>query len=736
MIKEKRTNLLFMEISYIIHSILNKTNKWYFVQTYLFSILFYKYLSDNIRNYINTNHNSSLLDFDYLNLSDDDITNEDINDIRDRIGYFLFPSQLFENNCEESDDYVFDDFDILEYFYEIFEQIQDSSKDTFAEENLKGIFSKISYDSKKQDYIEISIAFDRILSTILKFDIDCSQEKNIFNDAYQYFSYLYYENQKIHEIKNLSIKYFTPVEINKLLALLTTSGRNDISKIYDPACKSGSTLLEVKKILDSRNISVDYYGQESNTVVYNLCRMNMFLNGISFDKFNIKHGDSLKKPLHSLHQKYDVIVSNPPHLSKWLISENDSFKNDPRFNCINSLEHIIKNSYYAFILHSLYLLDTNGKAAFLCNNFNLYNDGDAKKIRKYLIDNNYIESIILLPNNLFMNSNSPLYILVLSKSKKNDSVLLINANNDEFIGESINQILSDDVINKIIDAFINKKNIKDFSENITNKKISENDYDLRVKRYIKHNNERNVNQNNVFDEINDLNLKIENSKLELDSYHIKIKKIKKQCADLLTRSKIDYLPLWKLTIWNGKISSVQDFNQNKFLNVKNLPEKEMKKILIKNGDTSVILNGIFQGRTNDDLANGFIYDGEVIFISKFGKPKINYKNDNFVSVSNWVGASINNELYNLKYIYYYLSINIITESDDYWDFTNKTNMNDVLQTKILIPPIEIQNQFVKILDDLNISFHKYNNIIASKIESRMEQYTFYKNNIFSFDNDE
>lgn len=736
MIKDKRTNLLFMEISFIIHSILHKTNKWYFVQTYLLSILFYKYLSDNIRNYINTNHNSLQLDFDYLNLSDNDITNDDINNIRHKIGYFLFPSQLFENNCEESDEYVFDDFDILEYFYEIFEQIQDSSKDTFAEENLKSIFSKIGCDSKKQDYTEISIAFDRILNTILKFDIDCSQEKNIFNDAYQYFSYLYYENKKIHEIKNLSIKYFTPVEINKLLALLTTSGRNDISKIYDPACKSGSMLLEVKKILEDRNIYVDYYGQESNTVVYNLCRMNMVLNGISFDKFNIKHGDSLKKPLHSMHQKYDVIVSNPPHLSKWLISENDSLKNDPRFNCINPLEHIIKNSYYAFILHSLYLLDLNGKAAFLCNNFNLYNDGDAKKIRKYLIDNNYIESIILLPNNLFMDSNSALYILVLSKSKKNDSVLLINANDEVPLENSNIQILSDDVINKIIDAFINKKNMKDFSENITNKKISENDYDLRVKRYMKNNNETNLKQNNVFDETNELSQKIQNSKLELDSYHIKIKKFKKQCADLLADSKIDYLPLWKLTIWNEKISSIHDFNQNKFLNVKNLPRKEMKKILIKNGDTSVIFNGMIEGRTNDNLADDFIYDGEVIFISKFGKPKISYKNDNFVSVSNWIGTSINNELYNLKYIYYYLSINIFTENDDYLDFSNKTNMYDVVRTKILIPPIEIQNQLVKILDDLDTSFHQYNNAVISEVESRMEQYMFYKNKIFSFDNDE
>ncbi len=245
---------------------------------------------------------------------------------------------------------------------------------------------------------------------------------------------------------------------------------------------SGSLLLKSAKILGRDNVRQGFFGQEINITTYNLCRINMFLHDIDYDKFDIAHADTLTNPQHWDDEPFEVIVSNPPYSIKWDGKDNPILINDPRFSPAGVLAPKSKADL-AFIMHSLSWLATNGTASIVCFPGVMYRGGAEKKIRQYLIDNNFIDCIIQLPDNLFYGTSIATCIMVMKKSKSENSTLFIDASK-EFIKVTNNNKLTGENIDTILNAYIEKKDIEYFSRLVPNSEISEQDYNLSVSTYV------------------------------------------------------------------------------------------------------------------------------------------------------------------------------------------------------------------------------------------------------------
>lgn len=284
-------------------------------------------------------------------------------------------------------------------------------------------------------------------------------------------------------------EYYTPQEVSKLLTLLAIKDKKNIKNVYDPTCGSGSLLLQPLKILKQHN-SINFYGQDSNPTTYNLCRMNMFLHDVNCSNFDIQCGDTLTNPKHSLVNKYDIIVSNPPYSIKWEGKDNPILINDERYSPAGILAPK-SNADFAFIMHSLYLLNTTGTAAIVCFPGIFYRGNAEQKIRKYLVDNNFIDTIIQLPENLFYGTSITTNILVLSKSKGSSEVLFIDAS-DLFIKVTNQNKLSDENIDEIIKLYNDREDVDKLSRLVSKDEIANNDYNLSVSSYILKSDEKEV----------------------------------------------------------------------------------------------------------------------------------------------------------------------------------------------------------------------------------------------------
>ena len=279
-------------------------------------------------------------------------------------------------------------------------------------------------------------------------------------------------------------QYFTPADVSELLARLGTIGKTRINKAYDPACGSGSLLLKVEKVLGKENVERGFYGQEIDLTTYNLCRINMFLHNIEFDKFNIVREDTLVSPMHWDDQPFELIVSNPPFSVPWEGDKNPLLINDPRFSPAGVLAPASKGDM-AFIMHSLSWLANNGTAAIVCFPGIMYRSGAEQKIRKYLVDNNYVDAIIQLPANLFLNVTISVDIMLLKKNKTDNSILFVDASK-EFIKVTKNNRLSNDNIATIVNAVTQRKNVPYFSQLVPNATVGNNEhaYNLSVSTYV------------------------------------------------------------------------------------------------------------------------------------------------------------------------------------------------------------------------------------------------------------
>lgn len=449
---------------------------WDFKQ-YILGIMFYRYISENITNYINDGERKAGdTTFDYAKLKDSEAESERANLVKEK-GFFILPSELFCNVCKRAKN----DENLNETLEKIFNNIENSAKGAESEDDFSGLFDDIDVNSNKlgSTVAKRNEKLVKILDGIASIKLGNYQDNNIdaFGDAYEFLMSMYASNAG-----KSGGEFYTPQEVSELLTKLAIVGKTSVNKVYDPACGSGSLLLKSAKILGKENVRNGFFGQEINLTTYNLCRINMFLHDIDYDKFDIACEDTLTSPQHWDDEPFEVIVSNPPYSIKWAGDDNAVLINDPRYSPAGVLAPKSKADF-AFIMHSLSWLATNGVASIVCFPGILYRGGAEQKIRKYLIDNNFIDCIIQLPDNLFFGTSIATCIMVLKKSKKDNSTLFIDASK-ECIKVTNNNKLSEENITNIVKIFENREDVEYTAKLVSNKEIEENNYNLSVSTYV------------------------------------------------------------------------------------------------------------------------------------------------------------------------------------------------------------------------------------------------------------
>ena len=466
-------------------------------KAYVLGTMFYRYISENITHYINEGEiKAGATDFDYAKLSNEEAETQR-NALVEERGFFIYPSDLFENVIKKADK----DPNLNETLEKVFNNIENSAKGTPSESDMEGLFDDFDVNSNKlgNTVEKRNKTLVKILNGVNSIPLGNYQDNSIdaFGDAYEFLMSMYASNAG-----KSGGEFYTTQEVSELLTRLAIVGKTSVNKVYDPACGSGSLLLQSAKILGKENVG-KFCGQEINLTTYNLCRINMFLHDIGYDKFDIACEDTLVSPQHWDDEPFEVIVSNPPYSIKWSGDDNAVLINDPRYSPAGVLAPKSKADF-AFIMHSLSWLATNGTASIVCFPGILYRGGAEQKIRKYLIDNNFVDCIIQLPDNLFFGTGIATCIMVLKKNKKDNSTLFIDATN-YCVKVTNNNKLTDENINSIVKMFTDREDKKNETKLVSNEEIAANNYNLSVSTYIEKEDNREkidiVELNKEIDEI-------------------------------------------------------------------------------------------------------------------------------------------------------------------------------------------------------------------------------------------
>lgn len=493
----------------IANDVRGSVDGWDFKQ-YVLGTLFYRFISENFSSYIEAGDER----VNYAQLPDDIITKEIKDDAIKTKGYFIYPSQLFINiaktaNTNENLNTELD---------AIFSAIENSANGYPSELDIKGLFADFDTTSNRLGNT-VKDKNSRLAAVIkgvegLNFGKFEENQIDLFGDAYEFLISNYAANAG-----KSGGEFFTPQSVSKLIAQLAVHKQTTINKIYDPAAGSGSLLLQAKKQFDAHIIEDGFYGQEINHTTYNLARMNMFLHNINYDKFNIALGNTLLDPHFGDEKPFDAIVSNPPYSVKWIGSDDPTLINDERFAPAGVLAPKGKADF-AFVLHTLSYLSSKGRAAIVCFPGIFYRGGAEQKIRKYLIDNNFVETVISLAPNLFYGTTIAVNILVLSKHKNDNRTQFIDASGEDFFKKETNtNILTDEHIEHIIKMFDSKEDVDHVASSVDYDVIVQNDYNLSVSSYVEAKDTREVI------DINELNAEIKTTVSKIDILRAEIDKI-------------------------------------------------------------------------------------------------------------------------------------------------------------------------------------------------------------------
>lgn len=469
--KDQERAELHRSIWQIANQLRGSVDGWDFKQYFLW-MLFYRFISENLTQYINRLEG---WDFDFAKISDEQ-AEQGRNIIVEAKWFYILPSELFVNvvkNAKNNDN-------LNATLSKIFKNIESSAHGTASENDIKWLFADFDVNSPKiwntveQRNKKLVDLLESIAS--LRLGNYSDNTIDVFGDAYEYLMAMYAGNAW-----KSGGEFYTPQEVSELLAEITTLGRTEVNKVYDPCCGSGSLLLKFAKVLGKDNVW-GFYGQEINLTTYNLCRINMFLHDINFHKFDIAHGNTLMDPKHWDDEPFDAIVSNPPYSIKWEWDANPILANDSRFSPAGVLAPKSKADL-AFTMHMLSWLSTSGTAAIVEFPWVLYRGWAEQKIRKYLVDNNYIDTIIQLPSDLFFGTSIATCILVLKKSKVDNNILFIDAS-AEFVRTTNKNTLSEENRNKILEAFTHRENREHFARLVEKEEIEKNEYNISVSSYV------------------------------------------------------------------------------------------------------------------------------------------------------------------------------------------------------------------------------------------------------------
>ena len=474
--KEAQRAELHKTIWRIANDLRGSVDGWDF-KSYVLGMLFYRFVSENLAVYINTGERKAGdPDFDYATLADSEAEFGRKETVSEK-GFYILPSELFANVRK----HAAQNESLNETLERVFHNIEGSAVGSDSEDDLKGLFDDLEVNSSKlgNTVAKRNEKLVKLLDAIGDLPLGNFEDNSIdlFGDAYEYLMQMYASSAG-----KSGGEYYTPQEVSELLARITVVGKTEVNKVYDPAVGSGSLLLKFEKVLGKGKVRQGFYGQEINLTTYNLARINMFLHDVNYEKFNIAHGDTLTDPQHWDDEPFEAIVSNPPYSIKWDGDANPLLINDPRFSPAGVLAPKSKADL-AFTMHILNWLAVNGTAAIVSFPGVLYRGGAEAKIRKYLVDNNYVDAIIQLPPDLFFGTTIATCIMVLKKSKSDNAVLFIDGS-AEFTRSGNKNKLSETYQQKILDAFTARGDADHFAKLVSNEDLAANGYNIAVSSYV------------------------------------------------------------------------------------------------------------------------------------------------------------------------------------------------------------------------------------------------------------
>lgn len=499
--REKEREEVHRAIWAIADELRGAVDGWDF-KNYVLGTMFYRYISENLAAYINAGeHAAGDTSFDYARLPDEAAL-EARDDLVQEKGFFILPSELFCNvlakaakgetwEVEEEDPATHEKKKKVIYLNEkleqIFRNIAESAKGSVSESSFEGLFDDFDVNSNKlgSTVQKRNERLAKLLGGVHDMNLGSVQDHDIdaFGDAYEYLMTMYASNAG-----KSGGEFFTPADVSELLTRLGTVGKTQVNKVYDPACGSGSLLLKALKVLGKDAVKIGFFGQEINITTYNLCRINMFLHDVGFDKFSIQCEDTLTQPKHWDDEPFELIVSNPPYSIKWAGDDDPLLINDPRFSPAGVLAPKSKADL-AFIMHALSWLAPNGAAAIVCFPGIMYRGGAEQKIRRYLVDNNYVDCIIQLPANLFFGTTIATCIMVMKKGKQDNSILFIDAS-AQCVKATNNNRLTPENIDTIVETFTKREDVQYLCRLVPYDEVKAQGYNLSVSTYVEQEDKR------------------------------------------------------------------------------------------------------------------------------------------------------------------------------------------------------------------------------------------------------
>ena len=706
-------------------------------KSYVLGMLFYRFISENLTAYINAfeRRREGSSDFNYADLSDD-IAERGRKPMVDEKGFYILPSELFVNVCACA---RFDE-NLNETLHRIFSNIEMSAAGTESERDMKGLFDDMDVNSAKlgPTVAKRNAKLVKLLHAIgdlpLHSSDDFSQHSiDLFGDAYEYLMTMY-----ASEAGKSGGEFFTPQEVSELLARITVVDKTSVRKVYDPACGSGSLLLQFAKVLGKDNVHQGFYGQEINLTTYNLCRINMFLHNINFERFDIAHGDTLTDPDHLDDGPFEAIVSNPPYSIKWEGKNNPMLINDPRYSPAGVLAPPSKADL-AFTMHILSCLSMDGVAAIVEFPGVLYRGGAEQRIRQYLIDHNFVDAVIQLPPDLFFGTTIATCIIVLKKSKQDEGILFIDAS-DEFVRSGNKNKLSEENQQKILDAYTDRKSIDYFAQFVHRLDVADQDHNLAVSSYVIEEDTREK-----------IDIKLLNAQIALIVMRQQKlrQKIQEIIMDLERRSGLNTIEglIEKLCPEGVEFVELGKVLQ-KTSNIRwdDSIEKEFRYIDLSSVDRNThLISGTktINAETAPSRAQRIVSENDVLFGTT--RPMLK----RYCLISNeYDGQICSTGFCVLRADQGFLLSNFlfhILGTQDYYDYVESYQQGAsypaisdkaVKSYRIPVLPLEVQRAIVEILDTFTALQQELEVQLEAELEARKKQYEYYREEQLSFDDDE
>lgn len=713
--KEQEREELHRAIWAIADELRGAVDGWDF-KNYVLGTMFYRYISENLTAYINDGEAAAgNTEFDFARLSDEDATlpEEEMKDIIKEKGFYILPSELF---CNVRARAALDE-NLNETIEKVFGHIEDSAKGSDSEGSFVGLFDDFDVNSNKlgSTVAKRNERLAKLLDGVASMNLGSVKNHDIdaFGDAYEYLMTMYASNAG-----KSGGEFFTPADVSELLTRLGTVGKKTVNKVYDPACGSGSLLLKAEKLLGKDAVKTGFYGQEINITTYNLCRINMFLHDIGFEKFDVECEDTLTNPQHWDDEPFELIVSNPPYSIKWEGDDNPLLINDPRFSPAGILAPK-KNADFAFIMHSLSWLAPNGVAAIVCFPAILSRSNNKAEpiIREYLIENNYIDCIVQLPANLFFGTTIDTCIMVMKKGKKDNKVLFIDASS-EYIKATNNNRMTENNISKIVETYTCFSECKDFAHVATYEEIVANKYDLSVSKYVKiEKTEKNVTINELRNDLADLVKKEDLIKKQLESL---LQLIDSTENFTLTKLLDEFCP-------NGveyvKLDDILKYEQPTKYIVKSTNYDDIFETPVLTAGQSFIL-----GYTDEEEGHyNASKENPVVIFDDFttGSHWVDFEFKVKSSAMKMLRPKIKNV--NFRYIYYAM------ENIEYIPSSHARHWISIYsQFLIPFPSKEVQDEIVKILNELSKLTTCMSECMEKEIKIRNQIYSKYLHRVLNY----